>query len=132
MGAKSELTRKQELFCQQYILQKGNGTQAVMAVYDTKDEKAASVIAAENLGKLSIKQRIAELSHKTDKPMMERKDRVIEFLENMAFNDARGTDDRDRIKSAELLGKVEGLFKENVELKGDIAYRIVRGDEEEA
>lgn len=47
-----KLTIKQAKFLKEY-LKDGNGTRAALVAYDTTDRKSASVIAAENLVKLS-------------------------------------------------------------------------------
>lgn len=46
-------TIKEKKFVKEY-LKTGNGTEAALSAYDTKDRKSASVIATENLAKLSI------------------------------------------------------------------------------
>ncbi|MCJ7829167.1 MAG: terminase small subunit [Dehalococcoidia bacterium] len=60
---KSPLTPKQEIFCLKWI-ELGNASQAViLAGYKTKNP---DVIGAQNLAKLSIQTRIAELRQKTE------------------------------------------------------------------
>lgn len=56
------LTYKQEQFCQEYVVNKGNGSQAVMKVYQTHKPDSAKVIASNNLTNPSIAARIKELS----------------------------------------------------------------------
>ena len=51
---RSKPTLKQKRFAAEYVKNKGNGTQAALVAYDAKDEKSASVIAVENLGKLTV------------------------------------------------------------------------------
>lgn len=53
-----KLTIKQAKFVKEYIKNDGNGTQAALKTYDTDDEKTASVISAENLGKPRIQEAI--------------------------------------------------------------------------
>lgn len=53
-----KLTIKQKKFVKAYVANDGNGTKAALAAYDTVDDKAASVIASENLEKLSVKEAI--------------------------------------------------------------------------
>ena len=50
-----KLTPKQVKFVEEYAKNGGNGTQAALKAYDVKDEKVASVVAAENLAKPSIR-----------------------------------------------------------------------------
>ena len=54
-----ELTKKQKGFVKDYV-ETGNGTQAVLNNYDTKDEHTAAVIASENLTKPAIVKSIQE------------------------------------------------------------------------
>ncbi len=54
-----KLTRKQKDFVEAYA-ETGNGTQSALAVYDTNSPKVASVIAAENLAKPSIRAALEE------------------------------------------------------------------------
>lgn len=54
------LTPKQEMFCQEYIID-FNGTRAAIAA--GYSEKTADVIAVENLGKPKIKLRLEELTN---------------------------------------------------------------------
>lgn len=54
-------TLKQQAFAKEYIANKGNGTQAILKTYDTDDEKTASVMAVENLGKPSVKNLIESM-----------------------------------------------------------------------
>lgn len=60
-GKAGKLTPKQERFCQEYIIDL-NGTQA--AIRAGYSEKTAQEIAAQNLSKLIIKSKIAELRKK--------------------------------------------------------------------
>lgn len=53
-----KLTVKQKKFVKAYVENDGNGTKAALETYDTTDEKTASVIAAENLAKPSIRDEV--------------------------------------------------------------------------
>lgn len=57
-------TLKQRGFVKEYIETKGNGTEAVLRVYDTKDRNTAHVIASENLLKPTVKTMMAEALEK--------------------------------------------------------------------
>jgi phage terminase small subunit len=74
------LTQKQEMFCLNYI-KTGNATQsAILAKYKPRN---ADVIASQNLGKLSIIERISELRKKAEDAsimsVIERKQRLSEI-----------------------------------------------------
>ena len=63
---KSKLTKRQEHFCREYIVNGHNGTQA--AIKAGYSDKTANEIAAQNLAKLSIVQFIRQL----EKPILEK------------------------------------------------------------
>jgi len=53
-----KITTKQKKFVKEYLQNGGNGTRAVLAVYDTKDPNVAKVIASENLTKPNIRESV--------------------------------------------------------------------------
>ncbi len=55
----NKLTRKQTVFVRELATGK-SGTQAAMAAYDVSNSKTASVIASQNLNKLSIREALDE------------------------------------------------------------------------
>lgn len=62
----TKLTIKQRLFAAKYVKNHGNGTQAALGVYNTKDPKVAHAIAAENIQKPAIKHAIEKALVKLD------------------------------------------------------------------
>ncbi len=58
---KPRLTNKMRAFTKEYIKNGFNGTQAALKTYDTMDYNTAHSIAAENIQKPAIKQRIDEV-----------------------------------------------------------------------
>lgn len=60
------LSPKQKAFAKAYVEKKMNGTQAALAVYDTKSPNVAGAIATENLQKPKIKEEIASLLRDND------------------------------------------------------------------
>ena len=60
------VTFKQKAFVREYVQNGGNGTQAALVSYDTKDPKSASVIATENLAQLSVQQEIDDILNKNN------------------------------------------------------------------
>lgn len=60
MSKPRKATFKQKAFVREYIKNKGNGTQAALKVYDANTPKAASVIATENLEKLSVQEQLSK------------------------------------------------------------------------
>ncbi|WP_304179109.1 terminase small subunit [Leptotrichia trevisanii] len=142
-----KLTEKQKRFADYYI-ETGNITEA--AVKAGYSKKTARVIGQENLLKPAIKGYIDEkLETMQDERTASAKE-VLEFLTKSMRGEIKeevvvieGTGDgtsearmiekqiglRDRIKSAELLGKRYRLFTDRVEVNGVVPVMIVGEDE---
>ena len=142
-----KLTEKQKRFADYYI-ETGNITEA--AVKAGYSKKTARVIVQENLLKPAIKGYIDEkLETMQDERTASAKE-VLEFLTKSMRGEIKeevvvveGTGDgtsearmvkkqiglRDRIKSAELLGKRYRLFTDKVEVDGVVPVMIVGEDE---
>lgn len=142
-----KLTEKQKRFADYYI-ETGNLTEA--AVKAGYSKKTARVIGQENLLKPAIKSYIDEkLNAMQDERTASAKE-VLEFLTKSMRGEIKeevvvveGTGDgtsearmvkkqiglRDRIKSAELLGKRYRLFTDKVEVDGVVPVMIVGEDE---
>jgi phage terminase small subunit len=86
MGVKSELTAKQERFCQEYVVD-SNATQAAIRVGFSK--KTANVQAARLLTNVNIRNRIKELQQELQMKTSVTAERVINELAKIAFADAR-------------------------------------------
>ena len=141
-----KLTEKQKRFADYYI-ETGNITEA--AVKAGYSKKTARVIGQENLLKPAIKGYIDEkLETMQDERTASAKE-VLEFLTKSMRGEIKeevvvveGTGDgtsearmvkkqiglRDRIKSAELLGKRYRLFTDKVEVEGAVPVMIVGED----
>ena len=141
-----KLTEKQKRFADYYI-ETGNITEA--AVKAGYSKKTARVIGQENLLKPAIKDYIDEkLEAMQDERTASAKE-VLEFLTKSMRGEIKeevvvveGTGDgtsearmvkkqiglRDRIKSAELLGKRYRLFTDKVEVEGAVPVMIVGED----
>jgi phage terminase small subunit len=141
-----KLTEKQKRFADYYI-ETGNITEA--AVKAGYSKKTARVIGQENLLKPAVKGYIDEkLEAMQDERTASTKE-VLEFLTKSMRGEIKeevvvveGTGDgtseartvkkqiglRDRIKSAELLGKRYRLFTDKVEVEGVVPVMIVGED----
>ena len=141
-----KLTEKQKRFADYYI-ETGNITEA--ATWAGYSKKTARVIGQENLLKPAIKGYIDEkLEAMQDERTASAKE-VLEFLTKSMRGEIKeevvvveGTGDgtseartvkkqiglRDRIKSAELLGKRYRLFTDKVEVEGAVPVVIVGED----
>lgn len=104
---KKKLTGKQERFCQEYVVD-SNGTRSAIAAGYSK--RTADVIAAENLVKPSIAERIAELRAETAKEFKLSKEAVIDMMVDVAKN---GEQEANRVRCIDMLGKVIGVYEED-------------------
>ena len=117
------MTDKQQIFCDRYVENNFNGTQAcITAGYS---EKTASVIANENLRKPYLKEYIDILIDEKLSDVKKRGYRVLNELEKIAYGEGDiktddegnviGVNKRDKLKALELLGKNTALFVEKIE-----------------
>lgn len=141
-----KLTEKQKRFADYYI-ETGNITEAATRAGYSK--KTARVIGQENLLKPAIKGYIDEKMEAMQDERTASAKEVLEFLTKSMRGEIKeevvvveGTGDgtseartikkqiglRDRIKSAELLGKRYRLFTDKVEVEGAVPVMIVGED----
>lgn len=104
----SKLTKKQEAFCREYVVD-FNGTQA--AIRAGYSEKTANRIATENLSKPVISNFIAELQNKQAERLEITADELTRFFKMM--KDDEEQKGSDRIKAAENLAKRFGYYEEH-------------------
>ena len=142
-----KLNARQKAFCEYYVVS-GNATDA--AIKAGYKEKNARKIGSENLTKMDIKVYVEELMQKLESERTASAKEVLEFLTKSMRGEIKeevvvveGTGDgtsearmikkqiglRDRIKSAELLGKRYRLFTDKVEVEGVVPVMIVGEDE---
>lgn len=105
----------------------GNATEAYkQAGYKVKTDKSASVNAARLLGNARVQARLKQIRDEIaseaimqPKEMQEWLSRVVRGEEHDGDNDAAL---RDRLKAADLLGKMQGAFldRKEVEMKGAV------------
>lgn len=81
------LTSKQQLFCEAYLSNGFNGTQA--AITAGYSEETAAVIASENLRKPYIEEYIEERQKQVAARLQINQDRVLRELSRIAFSDIR-------------------------------------------
>ena len=147
MNVALKLNARQKAFCEYYVVS-GNATDA--AIKAGYKEKNARKIGSENLTKMDIKAYVEELMQKLESERTASAKEVLEFLTKSMRGEIKeevvvveGTGDgtsearmvkkqiglRDRIKSAELLGKRYRLFTDKVEVEGVVPVMIVGEDE---
>lgn len=144
------MTEKQKRFCEEYLKTSGNGTQAYMNVYKTKNEKTARVNASKILTNTSIKNYINELSEKVENDAIADIQEIQEKLTSII----RGTiteqvivtslvgdgkseakviekkpSIKDMIKACEILGRMLGAFNDKIIIDGAVPVVISGGED---
>ena len=139
----AEMTPKQKMFCDEYLIDL-NATQAAIRAGYSK--KTAQQIGTENLAKPLIKEYIAARMAEKQAKLIADQDEVLQYLtdvlrgktqsevvvvENIgdfrseARTMQKAPDEKERLKAAELLGKRYSLFKENMDVKHTATVVIV-------
>lgn len=129
------LNKRQKAFCDEYIANGFNATQAAIAAGYSK--KTAGNIGFENLEKPEIKKYIAERTKKAEQDRIARGDEVLELLTSILRGEeeaitftatgkrCKAIDQKNQLKAAELLAKCHGLTVQNVNLQGDVSVTFV-------
>lgn len=132
------LTKKQRRFADEWIANGGNATQAAIAA--GYSEKTARAMGSENLTKPDIIEYIKERTEALDAEKVAQGDEVLAFLTSVMRGDDRAeivvvaddipcvetyTDQRNRLKAAEMLAKCHSLMVQKVEHQGPIAVTFV-------
>ncbi len=130
---------KQKRFCEEYLVD-CNATQA--AIRAGYSEKTARAIGQRLLTNVDIKKYIDQQLQKLKNEKIADAQEVLEYLtsvmrgeqkEQVALLTGEGVQDlvqkdvsaKDRLKSAELIGKRYALFTEKLELQGETTVQIV-------
>lgn len=123
-----ELTDRQARFCEEYLIDLNATQAAIRAGYS---EKTAREQAAQNLSKLNIQEKIAELKAERAKRTEMTQDSVIQELAAVARAEIKGVRAVDKLKALELLGKHLGMFVERYEVNAaEIEKRIAEAREQ--
>lgn len=123
-----ELTDRQARFCEEYLIDLNATQAAIRAGYS---EKTAREQAAQNLSKLNIQEKIAELKAERSKRTEITQDSVIQELAAVARAEVKGVRTVDKLKALELLGKHLGMFVERYEVNAaEIEKRIAEAREQ--
>lgn len=130
------MTAKQRLFCDEYIID-FNATQAAIRAGYSK--KTAGAMGAENLTKPVIQECIKQRTEEADAQRVASGNEVLEYLTSVMRGDDEAeivvvadgipcvegySDQRNRIKAAELLAKSHGLMVQRVDMS-DVQVTIV-------
>ena len=122
---KQALTRKQNLFCQEYLVDLNASKAAVRAAYSAK---TASRIGPELLGKTWVASRIQELMNARSKRVRRKSDDVLKDLELVKVDAMKQVVDKDgnslmanhagALKALELEGRHLKMFTDKMEVTG--------------
>lgn len=140
------MTDKQRKFCDEYLIDL-NATRAYKAAYpNVKKNDAAAVNGSRLLRKANIKTYIDEQLDKISSEKTANTKEVMEYLTSVMRGESKSEivvvegcgdgcsearqmhkapDEKERLKAAELLGKRYGLFKDKVELEGEVGVNII-------
>ena len=145
----AKLTAKQQMFCDEYLIDLNATQAAIRAGYS---EKTARAIGAENLTKPDIKEYIENRMAEKEAALIADQDEVMKYITSVmrgeskaevvvvegcgdGYSEARtmtkAPDEKERLKAAEMLGKRYGLFKDKVgtEVDMELTIKIDYGDD---
>ena len=122
---KQALTRKQDLFCQEYLVDLNASKAAVRAAYSAK---TASRIGPELLGKTWVASRVQELMNARSKRVRRKSDDVLKDLQLVKADAMKQVIDKDgnslmanhagALKALELEGRHLKMFTDKMEVTG--------------
>ena len=140
------LTEKQKRFCDEYLIDLNATQSAIRAGYS---EKTAYAIGNENLKKTEVKKYIEERMKQKDKSLIADQDEVLRYLtavlrgesvseeivvEGIGDGNSRAKkiqkapSEKDKLKSAELLGKRYGIYTDKIQ--AEIVTPVFGGEDE--
>lgn len=124
-----KLTPKQQIFCEEYVANGGNGTKAAIKAGYSK--KTAYAMANENLKKPDIKEYIEQLTRPAKNRRIASAQELLETLTEIMANPEESTNNR--LKAIGMLGNYRSLWDgtqgkdETVDVGCEI--KIVGGDD---
>jgi len=110
-----QLTAKQKMFCEEYLVDLNASQAAIRAGYS---QRSSASIGEENLKKPEIVRRIRLLQGLRNMRTRIRADKVLEELEKIAFTQ-EGVKTSDRLKALGMLAKHTGLFEKQTDRSPD-------------
>lgn len=131
------LRPKQKRFCEEYVNNGFNGTQAYKKVYPNSSDDTARINACRLLTKANIKAYISEYQEElrnqnimTATERMEWLSNVIKNKEKISYFDSNGVEHEsnpymsDKMKAMEILNKMTGEYTTKIEADVDVAIRV--------
>lgn len=134
----NKMTKKQMLFCDEYLIDLNAAQAAIRAGYS---EKTARAIGAENLTKPDIKEYIKKRLAEKEAALIADQDEVLRYLTAVMRKETKSSvlardetgaenviekppDEKESLRAAELLGKRYGLYTDKVEAEVDTELTI--------
>lgn len=144
-----QLTPKQEKFIDEYLVDL-NATKAYMRAYEVQNEESARRLGSKLLTNVDISMRIEERRKELSKKTQLTQEWVLQKLEECVKKSMQeeeiqkwdyenkcmtGTgeyiyDSKGATKALELIGKHLGMYKDKLELSGELDVNITIGDDE--
>lgn len=132
------MTEKQKRFCDEYLIDLNATQAAIRAGYS---ENSAKQIGQQNLTKVDIKEYIEKRLEEKEDALIAKQDEVLKYLTSVMRGSSKSSvlarqddgsehviekkpDEKERLKAAELLGKVHMLFTEKVQQEIDAELSI--------
>lgn len=141
------LNNNQKLFCQYYVENGLNGTQAYTKAYKTKNEETARKNASRLLTNADIRAYISELQAKIeDKAIMSATERMkwlSKVINGEVKEESKYWDDHEcivyekeadintKIKAIDTLNKMDNSYQQNIKISGSISNPYTNLSEEE-
>lgn len=136
------MTKKQQRFCDEYLISLNATQAAIKAGYSKKN---ANNIASENLAKPYIKEYIEQRMAEKENELIADQNEVLKYLTSVIRGQSRSSvvvvenigdfmsearevkkapDEKERLKAAELLGKRYGIYTDKVDQTVDMDLNI--------
>ena len=117
-----KLTPKQQLFCDEYLIDLNATQAAIRAGYS---EKTARQTGQENLSKPDIKKYIEERLKAKEPSLIASQDELLAFITSAIRGEEYEM--KDRLKAADMLSKIHGLYSEtrNMNHSGNVGIQII-------
>lgn len=142
----AKMTLKQQLFCDEYLIDLNATQAAIRAGYS---EKTAKAIGSENLTKPDLKKYIEERMSEKENALIADQNEVLRYLTSVLRGESQSSvlakqafgaeeviekppDESQRLRAAELLGKRYGLYTEKINevVDMDLNITVDYGDDE--
>lgn len=138
-----KLTPKQQLFCDEYLIDLNATQAAIRAGYSAKTARS---IGQENLTKPVIKEYIEKRMEEKEKNLIADQDEVLRYLTSVMRGESRASvvvvestgdfmtmaremekapDEKEKLKAAELLGKRYAIFSDKLDIDGAVPVTFV-------